>query len=97
MNGINDKGIRYEGSYAGSRRMGSCQGRSGSADTFSAEYKNELAMLFAVQKKAFEYTTGWFMWTFKAESADDWSYDAGVKGGWIPKDLKIDNFPTLCQ
>lgn len=26
------------------------------------------------------------MWTWKAESADEWSYAGGLAGGWIPQD-----------
>jgi glucan 1,3-beta-glucosidase len=26
------------------------------------------------------------MWTWKTESVADWSYKAGLEGGWIPYD-----------
>lgn len=29
---------------------------------------------------------GWFHWAWKQESAADWSYQAGLAGGWIPSD-----------
>lgn len=80
-------GARYDGTFMNSPRIGSCQGKSGSASSFSQEYKNSLARFFEVQTTVYEKASGWFMWTFKAENADDWSYDAGVKGGWIPGNL----------
>lgn len=79
-------GARYDGTFPDSKRLGSCQGKSGSARSFSKEYKTSLARFFEVQTTVYEKASGWFMWTFKAENADDWSYDAGVKGGWIPRD-----------
>ncbi|EGG11838.1 family 5 glycoside hydrolase [Melampsora larici-populina 98AG31] len=87
-NSINHQpiGSRYDGTFNGSQRIGSCVGKSGSSETFSEEYKNSLGRFFEVQTTVYEKSSGWIMWTFKAENADDGTYDAGVKGGWIPKD-----------
>lgn len=78
---LNGQGIgaRYDGSFPDSPRIGSCQGKSGSSKSFSGAYKTSLARFFEVQTSVYETASGWFMWTFKTEDADDWSYDAGVK------------------
>ncbi|EGG08561.1 family 5 glycoside hydrolase [Melampsora larici-populina 98AG31] len=85
---LNGQGIgsRYDATFKDSPRLGSCEGKSGSMSSFSEEYKASLGRFFEVQTHVFEKASGWFMWTFKAENSDDWSYDAGVKGGWIPRD-----------
>jgi glucan 1,3-beta-glucosidase len=33
------------------------------------------------QVVAFEKSQGWIYWTWKAENADEWSYQAGLAGG----------------
>ncbi|CAH7683674.1 family 5 glycoside hydrolase [Phakopsora pachyrhizi] len=83
---LNGQGIgaRFDGTFKNSTRVGSCEGKSGLSQFFSEDYKKYLRKLFEVQTLVYESTSGWVMWTFKAEAADDWSYDAGVKGGWIP-------------
>lgn len=83
-------GARYDGTFLNSPRLGSCEGKSGSASSFSKEYKTSLARFFEVQTAVYEKASGWFMWTFKAENADDWSYDAGVKVSG-----KLTYFPSL--
>ncbi|KAF8308765.1 exo-beta-1,3-glucanase [Clavulina sp. PMI_390] len=83
---LNGRGIgaRYDGSYSGSTYIGSCTGKTGSASSFSSTYKVFLRKNFEAQTTAYERGQGWIFWTWKAESADDWSYQAGIKGGWIP-------------
>jgi aryl-phospho-beta-D-glucosidase BglC (GH1 family) len=44
----------------------------------------------------FEKAGGWIQWTWKAENADDWSYSAGLKYGWIPQNPTQRNFPNIC-
>lgn len=39
---------------------------------------------------------GWVYWTWKAENADDWSYQAGLKYGWIPQDPTARQYPDVC-
>ena len=43
-----------------------------------------------------EAIQGWGFWTWKAENADDWSYQAGLKGGWIPQDPTDMLYPNMC-
>lgn len=40
-----------------------------------------------------EYLT---LYTGKTENADDWSWQAGLKGGWIPQDPTARAFPDPC-
>lgn len=82
------KGSRYEGTFPGSQRVGSCKGKTGNANSFSDSYKQQLRRSFDTQTDAYEGGTGWIMWTWKVENhnADEWSYRAGVRNGWIPRD-----------
>ncbi|KAI8874244.1 glycoside hydrolase, partial [Ramicandelaber brevisporus] len=65
---------------------GSCEGKSGSVSTFSAEYKAFLRDYFNAQRASYErYGMGWIMWNFKAEQAPEWSYLDGLANGWIPQ------------
>lgn len=83
LNGIG-RGARYDGTFAGSTKVGDCHSKTGLASSFSEKYKESLGKLFEIQTHVYEHGSGWFMWTFKAEKADDWSYDAGVKVRPIP-------------
>ncbi|GAA6011136.1 hypothetical protein JCM11491_006737 [Sporobolomyces phaffii] len=96
---LNGRGIgaRYDGTYPGSYYIGSCSGKTGNGATFSEEYKTSLAKSWQAQTSVWEESTsGWVSWCFKAENADDWSYQAGVKYGWIPRDPTQRNYPDLC-
>ncbi|MBW0466161.1 hypothetical protein O181_005876 [Austropuccinia psidii MF-1] len=95
INGLG-RGARYDGTFGGGPKLGSCQGKSGKASSFTKEYKDLLARLFSVQTRVYENSCGWIMWTFKTENADEWSYDAGVKNGWIPKDAATHMYPNPC-
>lgn len=90
------RGARYDGSYSGSTRVGSCSGMTGSGASFSADYKNYLRQFWEAQTIAYEKGSGWIMWTWKAENADEWSYQAGLKYGWIPQNPTSRIYPTIC-
>ena len=45
----------------------------------------------------YEKGDGWLQWTWKAEDADDWSYQAGLQYGWIPNDPTDLEYPTICN
>jgi len=86
---LNGRGVgsRYDGSYSGSPYVGSCQGKSGSGSDFSDEYKTFMRRFWDAQTQVYEQNgQGWLMWAWKMESAADWSYQAGLAGGWIPSD-----------
>ncbi|CAA7264787.1 unnamed protein product [Cyclocybe aegerita] len=93
---LNARGVgsRYDGTYPGSTRVGSCDNLTGSGANFTTEYKTFLRQFWEAQVISYEKAQGWIQWTWKAENADEWSYQAGLKYGWIPQkptDLKYSN------
>jgi len=95
---LNGRGVgsRYDGTFPGSTRVGSCAGLSGKASTFSTSYKTFLRRFWEAHVQAFEKGEGWIQWTWKAEAADDWSYQAGLQNGWIPQNPTSYQFPGIC-
>ena len=95
---LNGRGVgaRYDGSYSGSTRVGSCTGLTGSASSFSASYKTFLRQYWEAQTITYEKGQGWIQWTWKAENADDWSYQAGLANGWIPQNPTQRQYPNIC-
>jgi aryl-phospho-beta-D-glucosidase BglC (GH1 family) len=90
-------GARYDGSLPGYPRIGSCNGLSGSASTFSAEYKTFLRQFWEAQVTTYELAAnGWIQWTWKAENADEWAYQAGLLYGWIPANPTSRMSPGIC-
>ena len=45
----------------------------------------------------FEKASGWVQWAWKIESADEWSYSAGLQYGWIPQDPTQRKYPDICD
>ena len=45
---------------------------------------------------AWEMGVGWIYWTWKAENVDEWSYQAGLNFGWIPRDPNQRLYPGIC-
>lgn len=98
-NNLNGRGVgnRYEGTYPGSSRIGSCEGFTGKASSFSNDYKTFLRQYWEAQVMTYErYGEGWLMWTWKAENSDEWSYKAGLEHGWIPKNPTERKYPNIC-
>lgn len=96
---LNGRGVgsRYDGSFPGSTRVGSCTGLTGSASSFSASYKTFLRQYWEAQVIAYEQGgQGWIQWTWKAENADEWTYQAGLANGWIPQNPTDLQFPNIC-
>ncbi|KAH9486277.1 Glucan 1,3-beta-glucosidase [Psilocybe cubensis] len=95
---LNGRGVgaRYDGSYSGSSRVGSCVGVSGKAWSFTADYKTFLRQYWEAQVITFEKAQGWIQWTWKAEEADDWSYKAGLDYGWIPRNPTDLRYRNIC-
>ena len=96
---LNGRGVgaRYDGTYPGSTYVGSCDAMTGSASTFSDAYKTFLGQFWAAQTYAFETgAQGWLQWTWKTESADEWSYQAGLANGWIPQNPNNPQYPNIC-
>ncbi|PBK71986.1 glycoside hydrolase family 5 protein [Armillaria solidipes] len=86
-------GARYDGTYPNSTWVGDCGCKTGSASSFSQEYKDFLRKYWEAQVITYQ---NWIHWTWKAESADDWSYQAGLAGGWIPHDPTNMLYPSIC-
>jgi len=95
---LNGRGVgsRYDGTYPGSTRVGSCNGLTGSASTFSSSYKTFLRQYWEAQTITYEKAQGWIQWTWKAENADEWTYQAGLANGWIPQDPTNRQYPNIC-
>ncbi|EIW86986.1 glycoside hydrolase family 5 protein [Coniophora puteana RWD-64-598 SS2] len=96
---LNGRGVgsRYDGSYAGSPGVGSCNGLTGSGSTFSSSYKTFLRQFWEAQVISYEKGgQGWIQWTWKAEDADEWTYQAGLKYGWIPSNPTAYKYPNIC-
>ncbi|KAK7058472.1 hypothetical protein VNI00_002106 [Paramarasmius palmivorus] len=89
-------GARYDGTYPGSNKVGSCQNVTGHAENFSSEYKEFLRKMWEAQIVTFELGAGWLQWTWKAEIADEWTYKAGLEHGWIPQDPTNLKYPDIC-
>ncbi|KAF8335351.1 glycoside hydrolase family 5 protein [Cantharellus anzutake] len=97
---INGRGFgsRWDGTYPGSTgALGSCVPYSGPTRAFSQDYKDFMRKYFEAQTIAFEMADGWIYWTWKTESADEWSYSAGVAGGWIPPRPTQRLYPYICR
>ncbi|KAH9838253.1 glycoside hydrolase [Rhodofomes roseus] len=97
LNGRN-VGARWDGTFAsGEPTFGSCDGMTGNYSTFSADYKTFLRKYWEAQVTVGESVQGWIFWTWKAENADDWSYQRGLEGGWIPQDPTDRKYPGICS
>lgn len=96
LNGRNT-GARYDGTLSGTTADGSCTGKTGNATTFSTEYKQFMRQYWEAQVISYEKGSGWIQWTWKAENADDWSYQAGLEYGWIPQDPTNLEYPNICN
>ncbi|RXK41132.1 glucan 1,3-beta-glucosidase [Tremella mesenterica] len=80
-------GARYDGTLPGSSYVGDCSTKTGDGSSFSAEYKDFMQRFWDVQTQTYEnHGQGWIYWTWKTENAAEWSYSAGMAGGWIPRD-----------
>lgn len=90
-------GARYDGSMSGTTAVGSCTGKTGNATSFSSDYKQFMRQYWEAQVISYEKGSGWIQWTWKAENADDWSYQAGLKYGWIPQDPTDLEYPNICD
>jgi aryl-phospho-beta-D-glucosidase BglC (GH1 family) len=96
---LNGRGTesRYDGTYPGSTYVGSCTGKTGNATSFSSDYKNFMRQYWEAQVITYEKGDGWIQWTWKAEDADDWTYQAGLQYGWIPQDPTDLEYPNICD
>ncbi|OJT11441.1 Glucan 1,3-beta-glucosidase [Trametes pubescens] len=97
---LNGRGVgaRWDGTWQpGQQVFGSCDGWSGNMSSFSDDYKMFLRKYWESQVAIGEAVQGWIFWTWKAENADDWSYQRGLEGGWIPQDPTDRMYPDICS
>ncbi|KAJ5688783.1 glucan 1-3-beta-glucosidase D [Penicillium macrosclerotiorum] len=89
------RGTRWEGTYDTSSSTmycptadsGTCSCTNANADVseYSDAYKKWLQTYAEAQMSAFETAQGWFYWTWRTESAAQWSYRTAWKNGYMPK------------
>ncbi|KAH9849706.1 glycoside hydrolase family 5 protein [Lenzites betulinus] len=97
---LNGRGVgaRWDGTWqAGQQTFGSCDGLTGNSSSFSDNYKTFLRKYWESQVAIGEAVQGWIFWTWKAENADEWSYQRGLAGGWIPQDPTDSLYPDICS
>jgi len=99
---LNGRGIgaRWDNTYPqGPTSMfhGSCTNFTGSYAGFSQDYLTFLRQYWEVQVDIGESIQGWVFWAWKAENADEWSYQKGLEGGWIPSDPTNRLYPRICS
>ena len=96
LNGY-DKGARYDGSYSGSSKVGSCDGKyTGSVADLSDDDKNNIRHFIEAQLDAYEQHTGWIFWTWKTESAPEWHMQDLLANGLFPQPLTSRKYPGQC-
>jgi len=62
----------------------SCTQANADPSTYSSSYKQFLKMYAEAQMHSFEQAWGWFYWTWKTESAVQWSWQLGLQAGILP-------------
>lgn len=92
------KGAKYDGTYPNSTFIGSCEGLTGSATTFSDDYKKFLRRFWEAQTITYEKSAGWVHWLWKTEegAGEEWSYSKGLEYGWIPQSPTDRLYPDIC-
>ncbi|EIN04828.1 glycoside hydrolase family 5 protein [Punctularia strigosozonata HHB-11173 SS5] len=96
---LNGRGVgaRWDGTWFDANTpLGNCTGWTGDMSTFSDDYKTFLRKYWEAQVAIGEAIQGWIFWTWKAENADEWSYQKGLEGGWIPQDPTDRLYPDIC-
>jgi aryl-phospho-beta-D-glucosidase BglC (GH1 family) len=73
-----------------------CDGFTGSYTNWTDDYKAYLRRYWDAQVTAFEQGQGWVFWAWKTERSDEWSYQKGLEGGWIPRDPSERLSPPVC-
>ncbi|KAF2202047.1 glycoside hydrolase [Delitschia confertaspora ATCC 74209] len=92
-----DKGARYDGTFDGSSRVGSCDGKyTGSVASLSNADKSNISRFIEAQLDAFEKASGWIFWTWKTEGAPEWDMQDLLKNGLFPQPLTARNHPGQC-
>ncbi|KAF2001913.1 glycoside hydrolase family 5 protein [Amniculicola lignicola CBS 123094] len=93
------QGSRMEGTFPGSRRVGSCSGKSGRVSSWSQSWKDDTRKYIETQLDAFEAKTdGWVFWNFKTEGgAGEWDLFQLLDGGVFPQPITQRKFGKFCN
>lgn len=92
LNGVGG-GSRWEGTFVSTGGKPKCPALDATCkcdlanadpSTYTEDYKTFLRTFAIAQMDAFEKSSGWFYWTWKTESAHQWSYQAGLAGRYLP-------------
>ena len=91
------KGARYDGTFPGSSRVGSCDGKyTGRVADLSDDDKRNIRSFIEAQLDAYERGAGWVFWTWKTESAPEWHMQDLLSNGLFPQPLNSRNYPSQC-
>jgi glucan 1,3-beta-glucosidase len=98
LNGFK-RGNRYEGTWDGATRTGSCAGKSGRVATWTQAHKDETRKFIETQMDAFEArTNGWMFWNFKTEGgAGEWDLFQLLDNGVFPQPITSRKFGKFCR
>lgn len=89
-------GNRYEGTYPGSTRAGSCAGKN-KISAWTQKMKDDTRKYIETQMDAFEgRTQGWVFWNFKTEGAAEWDAFRLLDAGVFPQPLTQRKFGHFC-
>ncbi|WPH00594.1 putative Exo-beta-1,3-glucanase [Acrodontium crateriforme] len=92
-------GARYDGSYPGSKYVGSCNGVN-NIGSWSQTFKDDVRGYIEAQMEMFErQTQGWVFWNFKTENsgAPEWDVFALIDAGVFPQPLSNRKFGPICS
>lgn len=90
-------GSRYEGTYPGSARVGSCGGIN-SIETWDRSLRDDTRAYIEAQLTSYErFTRGWIFWNFKTEASPEWDLFRLVDAGIFPQPLTDRRFDHPCD
>jgi len=90
-------GARYDGTYPGSKYVGSCANKNNIAD-WDDTMKGDVRGYIEAQISTFEsHTQGWVFWNFKTEAAHEWDAFALLDAGIFPQPLTKQNYGAICS
>lgn len=98
LNGVG-RGTRWEGTFPGSWRQGSCDGRvSGSIAGLSPQERENARRFVEAQLDAYEQRSGWFFWTWKTEQGSpEWEMRDLIAQGIMPQPITSRRYPEQCR
>ncbi|MCJ1400043.1 exo-1,3-beta-glucanase [Xylographa trunciseda] len=90
-------GARYDGTYPGSSRVGSC-GTINDIATWTEVFSNDVRGYIEAQLEVYEqYTRGWVFWNFRTEASAEWDLFRLLDAGVFPQPLTARKFSQICS